>query len=816
MVKRNEMIFPVDQIIADLKAALISRPSAILVAEPGAGKTTRVPLALLDEPWLAGKKIVMLEPRRLAARAAASRMAQSLNEKLGETVGYTVRLERKVSNATRIEVVTEGILLRRLQQDAELSDIGLVIFDEFHERNLDGDLSLALCLDVQRGLRDDLKFLIMSATLDTTKLSAFLDDAPILNAKGRMFPVATKYLDKTTRQTVSVDAVKAVDLALREVKGSLLVFLPGEGEIRRVEQALLNNVPANTDVRPLYGAMTLADQDAAIKPSEVGRRKIVLATTIAETSLTIDGVEAVIDCGFKRAPRFDPASGMTALETVRVSQASAEQRKGRAGRVGPGVCYRLWPESEMKALPAHDDPEIRIADLMPLVLELAAWGTNEVPWLEAPPAAAFAQAQDVLKQLAAIGSDGKITTHGKAMSKLPLHPRLSHMVITAKILDAGTLAADVAALISERDGLPRDTSADVETRLTHVLGSARERIKLVARQIRDSAGIKDNKSEISHGVLLALAYPDRIAQRRGSLGRFRMASGAGAVVAAHDPLAKADWIAIGLLDGTQVDAKVHLAALITRNEIETHFKDQIVESSGVFWDSKAQVVSASRTIKLGALVLEERPLSTSEPDAVALAMAQGVKVMGLVSLPWSDAAKMFRSRINFLHGMLSDDGWPDFSDVALLNNLQDWLAPYLAGISRKSHLERLDMLAILRSMVPHEKLSQIEKLAPSRMEVPGGGHYQIDYDVEGDPVLRVRLQEMFGMKSAPQIADGRAQLKIELLSPGGKPVAITQSLETFWINAYPDVRKDMRGRYPKHLWPEDPLTATAVAPRRLR
>jgi ATP-dependent helicase HrpB len=814
--KRNEVIFPVDHIIPDLKAALMSRPSAILVAEPGAGKTTRVPLALLNEPWLAGKKIVMLEPRRLAARAAASRMAQTLDEKLGDTVGYTVRLERKVSAATRIEVVTEGILLKRLQQDAELPDIGLVIFDEFHERNLDGDLSLALCLDVQRGLRDDLKFLIMSATLDTESLSTFLDKAPILNAKGRMYPVTTKYLDKTSRQTVVVDSVKAVQLALRDVKGSLLVFLPGEGEIRRVEHVLLNDVPPNTDVRALYGAMTLADQDAAVKPSEAGRRKIVLATTIAETSLTIDGVEAVIDSGFKRAPRFDPASGMTSLETIRVSQASAEQRKGRAGRVGPGVCYRLWPAGETRALAFHDDPEIRIADLTLLALELAAWGTTDVPWLEAPPIAAFAQAQDVLKKLGAIDSVGAITPHGKAMSKLPLHPRLSHMVIAGKALGVGAMATDIAAMISERDGLPRDTSVDVETRWMHVRGSARERLKQVARQIRDQAGIQEDTDEVSHGVLLAMAYPDRIAQRRGALGRFRMASGAGAVVAEHDPLAKADWIAVGLLDGGQVDAKVHLAAIITRAEIETHFKDLILTSAGVFWDAKAQVVSASRSVKLGALVLEERPLSTPEPDAVAVAMAQGVKAMGLASLPWSAAARMFRSRINFLYRVLPNDGWPDFSDTALLSSLQEWLVPYLAGISRRSHLERLDLLAILRGLVAHEKLSRIEKLAPTRMEVPGGGHYQIDYDVEGDPVLRVRLQEMFGMKTAPQIADGKARLKIELLSPGGKPVAITQSLETFWVNAYPDVRKDMRGRYPKHLWPEDPTTATAVAPRRLR
>jgi ATP-dependent helicase HrpB len=811
------MQFPVDDIIHDLKAALNSRPSVILMAEPGAGKTTRVPLALLGEAWLAGKKILMLEPRRLAARAAASRMAQTLGEELGATVGYTVRLERKASKATRIEVVTEGILTRRLQHDPELSDTGLIIFDEFHERSLDGDLGLALSLDVQRGLRDDLKILVMSATLDTEKLAAHLLDAPLISAKGRMFPVETRHLDKTTRQTIVADSVRAISKALRDVKGSLLVFLPGEGEIRRVEQALLaEGVPDNTDVRPLYGAMALADQDAAIKPAQNGRRKIVLATTIAETSLTIDGVEAVIDTGFKRSPQFDPASGMTALETVRVSQASAEQRKGRAGRVGPGICYRLWPEGETRALAAHDEPEIRIADLSSLVLELANWGVSTLdglPWLEQPPSAAFAQAQDLLRQLGALENSNAITDHGRAMAKLPLHPRLSHMVIAGKNLGAGALAADVAALISERDGLPRDTSVDVETRLMHVRGSARERMKLVARQIRDGADVKNDTSDVSHGVLLALAYPDRIAQRRGSLGRFRMASGAGAIVPPHDALAKEDFIAVALLDGSQVDAKVHMAAVITLREIETHFKNLIIGTSGVFWDGKANAVSAARMKKLGALVLEERALATPEPDAVAVAMTEGVQTMGLVALPWTDSSNMFRSRINFLTRMLPEEGWPDFSDSKLLASIQEWLQPYLAGMSRKSHLSNLDMLAILRSMVPHELLSKIEKLAPSRMEVPGGGHYAIDYTVEGDPVLRVRLQEMFGMKSVPQIAGGRAKLKIELLSPGGKPVAVTQSMETFWTNAYPDVRKDMRGRYPKHSWPEDPLTAVALAPR---
>ncbi len=814
------MNFPVDAIIPELKAALSSRPCAILVAEPGAGKTTRVPLALLDEPWVGGKKIVMLEPRRLAARAAATRMAQTLGQDVGQSVGYQVRLERKISKATRIEVVTEGILTRRLQNDPELSDTALVIFDEFHERSLDGDLALALCLDVQAGLRDDLKILVMSATLDVEALKAKLGDAPDISAKGRMFPVETRYLEKASRQSIVADVVKACSRVAHDVKGSLLVFLPGEGEIRRVAGELEKaGLGPNTHILPLYGAMALAEQDQAIKPSPQGTRKIVLATTIAETSLTIDGIEAVIDCGFKRSPKFDPASGMTALETIRVSAASAEQRKGRAGRLGPGFCYRLWPEEEMRSLKPHDEPEIRVADLSSLVLELANWGVSArdgLPWVEVPPQGAFSQAQDLLRQLGALDDHNAITAHGKAMVKLPLHPRLSHMVIAAKNLGAGLRAAEIAALLSERDGLGRDAPLDVEQRLLYVRGSKRERMKQAQKQIASLADLGADTAELSGGVILGFAYPDRIAQRRGALGRFRMANGAGAVVVSHDGLAKANFISIATLDGGQADAKVQLAGELSEIDLYKYFSDTIKTKASVFWDTKSNSVSAATITSLGALVLSEKTLPNPAPDEIAGAMAQGVAIMGLAALPWNDAAHMFRARINFLRQRMDDDAWPDLSDAALKATLQRWLLPYLSGISRKSHLDRLDMLAIMRSLVPHALLSKLEKLAPTRIEVPGGGHYQIDYAVEGDPVLRVRLQEMFGMKTAPQIADGRARLKIELLSPGGKPVAITQSLETFWVNAYPDVRKDMRGRYPKHLWPEDPLTAQAVAPRRLR
>jgi ATP-dependent helicase HrpB len=813
------MAFPVDLALADLRAALAVQPCAVLVAEPGAGKTTRVPLALRDAPWLAGKKIVMLEPRRLAARSSARFMARSLGEEVGATVGYTVRLERKVSKATRVEVVTEGILTRRLQQDPELADTGLLIFDEFHERSLDGDFGLALALDVQRGLRNDLKILVMSATLDAESLCAHLGHAPLIKADGRMFPVGVSHLDRPTRLSLVADTVKAIMRALRAGPGSLLVFLPGEGEIRRCVEALLKaDLHPSIDVRPLYGALSFAEQDDAIKPSPPGRRKIVLATTIAETSLTIDGIAAVIDTGLKRAPRFDPASGMTALETVRVSQASAEQRKGRAGRLAPGHCYRLWPEAESKALAAHDAPEIRLADLAPLVLEMAHWGVataNGLPWLEAPQAAPFAQAQALLQQLGALDGTAAITAHGRAMVRLPLHPRLAHMVVKAAELGAGRAAAETAAMISERDGLPRDTSADLETRLMHVRGVGRDRIRQAARQIIEVMKLAEDTQHVSHGVLLGLAYPDRIAQRRGN-ARFRMANGGGASLAEHDPLAKADFIAVALLDNATADAKVFLAAALSAQEIESHFKELITEAAITGWDTRQNAVLAKRVKRLGAIILEERPVAHPDPETMAQGLLEGVRQMGLPVLPWSEAAESFRHRVLFLRRTMPDAGWPDVSDAVLMASLDSWLLPYLAGMQRKRDLERLDLLAILRSLVPHGLLSRIDALAPLRMEVPSGGHYRIDYAGEGDPVLRVRLQEMFGLHVAPQVADGRARLRIEMLSPGGKPVAVTQSLETFWTNGYPDVRKDLRGRYPKHYWPENPLDAKAVAPRRLR
>lgn len=810
------MDFPVDQIIPQLSDALATGPAALLVAEPGAGKTTRVPLKLLDALWLKGQKIVMLEPRRLAARNAAHRMAETLGEEVGGTVGYTVRLERRVSAKTRIEVVTEGILTRRLQQDPELSGTGLVIFDEFHERSLDADFGLALMLDIQRGLRDDLKILVMSATLDAARVAAHLGDAPVIDAPGRVFPVETRHLDKAQRQTISADALRAVHRALDETDTSILVFLPGEAEIRRTEDALNSSgLPKNTVVRPLYGAMSFAEQDAAIRPSPSGERKIVLATTIAETSLTIDGIGAVIDCGFKRVPRFDPASGMTALETVRVSLASADQRRGRAGRLGPGVGYRLWPEAESRALKAHDDPEIFVADLAPLVLELAAWGVTDpksLPWLDPPPAAPFAQAQDLLKRLEALDAENNITAMGKQMVKLPLHPRLAHMVVKGQ----SALAADLAAMLSERDGLPRAVGVDITARLTAIRGGARDRIRQTAKQIRQIAGIKDEDSDVSPGVLVAYAFPDRIAQARGGDRRYRLSGGGGAVLPEHDALVTQDFLAVATTDGASGNQKIYLAAPLSLKEIEEHFKEQIEARDGVFWDSRTRAVSASKSRRLGALVLEEKPSTNADPVLIADAMTQGVREMGLAALPWTEGAKILRARVIFLRRLFPEEGWPDLSDESLLASLEDWLAPYLAGISRKAHLDRLDMHQIIQSLIPHELARKMDRLAPVRIEVPSGADVRIDYETEGDPVLRVRLQEMFGLARTPAIAEGRSPLRIELLSPAGRPLAVTQSLETFWTNGYPSVRSDMRGRYPKHAWPEDPLNAAPVKPRRLR
>jgi ATP-dependent helicase HrpB len=768
----------------------------------------------------------MLEPRRLAARAAARRMAASLGESVGETVGWRVRLDARVGPKTRIEVVTEGILTRRLQSDPALDGIGLLIFDEVHERGLDGDLALALALDARDGLRDDLRILAMSATLDAAPFAALLRDAAIVSAPGRSFPVETHHLPRARDSRLEDDMAAAIRRALAASAGSILGFLPGEGEIRRTADRLAG-LPPDIDILPLYGAMPAEAQDRTIRPAASGRRKLVLATTIAESSLTIDGIGVVVDCGYKRAPRFDPASGMTRLETVRVSAASADQRRGRAGRLGPGVCWRLWAAQEHRALAPFDVPEILQADLAPLALDLAQWGVADpslLRWLDPPPAASYGQARALLRALGAIDDRGAITGMGKAMARLPLHPRLAHMVVAGAAAGHGALACDLAAVLSERDMLAGRGDADLRTRIdairtgradASVNRAARDRARAASRQLRRIAHIRDGDDGGTVGPLIALAWPDRIAQRRGGHGRYRLSGGGGAVIAEADPLAAEDFLAVAETDG-KAEARIFLAAPIARAEIESMFAERIETTDAVEWDSRAEAVAARRQRRLGALVLDDRLLAAPDPERVFAAMLDGVRAMGLGALPWSDAARSLQARVAFLRRLFPDDGWPDLTDPTLAATVESWLTPYLAGITRKAQLARLDLAAILAAQVPPALLGRLDRLAPARIAIPSGAQVAIDYAGDNAPSLRARLQEMFGLAATPRIADGRAALTVELLSPARRPVAVTGDLASFWKNGYIQVRSELRGRYPKHAWPEDPLTATPVRPNRVR
>lgn len=812
---------PIEDALPRLDVALAQATRAVLVAPPGAGKTTRVPLALLEAPWLDGR-IVMLEPRRLAARAAAARMAEMLDEPVGERVGYTVRFERKVSSRTRIEVVTEGVLTRRLQADPELAGVGLLIFDEFHERSIDGDLGLALALDVRRALREDLRILVMSATLDEQRLSAHLGGAPVITANGRVFPVETTYADRPDRRDIAAATARAILRQTFETRTGILAFLPGEAEIRHCARELATaRLPPGMRVLPLYGAMPISEQLDAIRPAQPGQRKIVLATTIAETSLTIEGIDTVVDCGYKRVSQFDPASGMSSLATVRVSQASADQRRGRAGRLGPGRCIRLWPEAETKALRPHDAPEIVQADLAPLALELAAWGVADpttLAWLDAPPAGAFVQARDLLRSLDAINAAGGITSTGKVMAVLPLHPRLSHMLIAGKKLGAGIRAAELAALLSERDIVPRESGADLSLRLSALeQGRGGERLRQAVQQITSIAGVtRVAEARVSLGLLVALAWPDRIAQARGAPGRYLLSGGGGASLPVHDPLAREKWLGIALTDGAAGDQRILLAAPLTLEEIERQFSDRISERDVIAWDNREEAVRMARERRLGSLILAVTPLASADPAGVADAMIAGIREMGMSALPWTDAARSLVARVRFAKRLFPSESWPDLSEAVLLATLEEWLKPYVAGMTRRSHLARLDMASIIESAIPATLRSRLGRIAPSHIQIPSGAHAPIDYDTDGDPILRARLQEMFGLAETPHIGEGRAKLRIELLSPARRPVAVTQDLASFWANAYPHVRAEMRGRYPKHLWPEDPLVVAPVKPGKVR
>src|SRR3984957_5040230 len=810
-------VLPVDEALPRLKQALAGGNACVLVAPPGAGKTTRVPLALLDAPWLAGRKIVMQEPRRLAARAAARRMVATLVESVGETVGYRVRLDTKVGPRTRIEVVTDGLFLRMLQDDPALDGIGCVISDELHERGLETDLSFALVREAQTALREELRVIAMSATLDPGPVSQRLGGAPVIESAGRMFPIDKRYLDGEPTGRIEDAVASTVRRALADESGSALVFLPGVGEIRRVEERL-RDLGADVDIAPLYGDLSPADQDRAIAPSPAGRRKVVLATSIAETSLTIEG-------GRIGVPRVSPRSGMTRLETVRVSQTSANQRRGRAGRLEPGVCYRLWTEAAQRGLLPFTPPEILDADLAPLALELAAWGVADastLPWLTPPPAPALATARALLLDLGAIDATGTITPHGHAMARLGQHPRLAHLVLKGRELGQGKVAALLAAILSERDflRLPKgERDVDLRHRVDIALSGKRDgALRLIqesARRLMPRDARNETADVSMTGALLALAYPDRIGRRRpGTAGRYLLSGGRGAVLPEGDPMANEEFVVVADLDGSTQDSRIYLAAPITLAEIEDLYAERIVGDETVRWDEREGTVLARRQRRLGALVLEDKPLAKPDAEKLKAAMITGVRQLGLSALPWSDDLARWRERVAFLRRL--DESWPDLSDVTLLASLESWLAPFLDKVSRRDHLARIDLAAALKSLVPWDKQRMLDRLAPTHIEVPSGSRVAVDYSNPAEPTLAVRLQEMFGLLDTPRGGGGKVPLTLHLLSPARRPVQVTRDLASFWASGYRSVKAELKGRYPRHYWPDDPLVAEPTARARPR
>ncbi|SEI81054.1 ATP-dependent helicase HrpB [Azotobacter beijerinckii] len=828
---------PIDAVLPALREALSLRHEAVLEAPPGAGKTTRVPLALLDEPWLAGQRILMLEPRRLAARAAAERLASELGEPVGETVGYRIRLDSKVGPRTRIEVVTEGILTRRLQDDPALEGVGLVIFDEFHERSLDADLALALTLNGRALLRDTpLRVLPMSATLEGERLAALLDDAPVVRSEGRMFPVAVRWgRPFQSGERLEPRVLQTVLQALDEEGGSLLVFLPGQAEIRRLHEQLSEALAGRSEILlcPLHGELDLSAQRAAIEPAPAGQRKVVLATNIAETSLTIDGVRVVVDAGLARVPRFDPGSGMTRLDTQRISRASATQRAGRAGRLQPGVCYRLWSQAQHEQLAAHDGAEILAADLAGLALQLARWGVApaELAWLDAPPAAAFAQARELLARLGAFNPNGSLSSHGQAMAMLPAHPRIAHLLLRGQALGLGALACDVAALLGERDIL-RGAGADLHSRLALLGGAERagrgaqggvQRARQLARQYRGllPKGTQEAVADPGHprwlGALLAFAYPDRIAcQRRSGGGEYRLANGRAAQFAEADALMKHEWLVVAELGSRQGqrEERIYLAADLDPALFDGVLAEQLTVRDELDWDEREGVLRAERQRRIGELVLERQALPGLDEAARSRALVALVRRKGLELLPWSPELRQWQARVALLRRLdLAERGesdWPDLSDAALLASLENWLAPYLGRVSRLSHFAALDLPGILAGLLPWPLPQRLDELAPTAIAVPSGSRIRLDY-AEEPPVLAVRLQELFGLAATPRIAGGRLAVKLHLLSPARRPVQVTQDLASFWANTYAEVKKDLKGRYPKHYWPDDPLIAEPTA-----
>jgi len=852
---------PIDAVLPDLTKALAGHNAAVLVAPPGAGKTTRVPLVLAQEDWARARKIIVLEPRRLAARAAAERMAKTIGEKVGETVGLRVRFGSKVSGRTRIEVVTEGIFTRLVLDDPELSGIAAVLFDEFHERSLDADLGLALVRDAQLGLREDLKILVMSATLDGARVAKLLGDAAVVESEGRAFPVTTHYLGRDPRAPIDRQVAVAAARALRAETGSLLVFLPGAGEIRRTETLLKDRVSdPSVDVVALFGALDAREQDQAISPAPAGRRKVVLATSIAETSLTIEGVRVVIDSGLARVPRFEPDVGVTRLETVRVSRAAADQRRGRAGRTEPGVCYRLWDEPETNSLEAFARPEILAADLSSFALDLAQWGVSDpsrLSFLDAPPRAAFAEAVKLLAELDCLDADGRITDEGRAIRALPLPPRLARMVIDAAREGAGKLAADIALLVTERglggdavdlthrlDNLRRDRSRRAEDARRMAARWAEEAFAYChpprAREARGGEGRRaklagvggksdssqepptpnpsppfaarmggGEQPELSPGAILSLAYPDRVARSRGSGGSFLLANGRGANIDPASSLAREQFIAVAELTGTAAQSRILLAAPIALAEIETRFAAHIEQRDDLTVDSASLRLRARKSRRLGAVALSEQIVAVTPNEEAARKLADAVASVGLQKLPWTRSLLQWRDRVMFLRKAKGDE-WPDLSDAALAANVGDWLAPLLFDKTTVAALPADALETAITGLLPWNLRRRLDEEAPTHFEAPTGTRAAIDYEAAAGPSIAIRVQELFGLDRHPSIADGRVPLVVELLSPAHRPVQVTRDLPGFWRGSYQAVKTEMKGRYPRHPWPDDPVAAPAT------